>query len=86
MVIVVRDMLLLLMMMELKAEQRAHVSYIYHSVDRLFGNFELQKVFKRRISVEPLLPSLRSSCMRMRPLQPQGSVFRDCSRISIIRQ
>jgi hypothetical protein len=75
----------MMMIMEGKAEQRAHISYIYHFVDGLFDDFELQKVLKRRINVEPLLPSVLLSSMRMRPLQPQGSVFRDC-RIAVMRQ
>ena len=65
-------------MMEKKIVQRNHVSFIYHIVDGLFDDIELQMVSKRRIDVEPLLPSLLSSCMRMNPLQPQGSVSRGC--------
>jgi hypothetical protein len=76
---------LLMLMMRGKAEQCAHVSYIYHFVDSLFGDFELQKAPKRRINVESFLPFLLSSCIRMRPLRLQGLVFRDC-RIAIMRQ
>jgi hypothetical protein len=71
-------MLSMLKMMEKKIVQRNHVSFIYHIVDGLFDDIELQMVSKRRIDVEPLLPPLLSSCMRMNPLQPQGSVSRGC--------
>jgi hypothetical protein len=50
--------LVLMMMMEEKTDQCSHASYIYHSVDGLLDDFELQTVSKRRIDVEPLFPSL----------------------------
>lgn len=70
---------------EEKIVQRDHVPFKYHAVDVLFDDIELQKVAKRRINVEPLLPSLLPSCMRMKPLQPQGSVSRGCP-IAITRR
>jgi len=48
----------MLMMMEEKTDQCSHASYMYHSVDDLFDDCELQTVFKRRINIEPLFPSL----------------------------
>jgi hypothetical protein len=48
----------MLMMMEEKTDQCNPASYIYHSVTGLFHDFELQTVSKRRINVEPLIPSL----------------------------
>lgn len=74
----------MLMMMEEKTDQCSHASYINHSVHDLFDDFELQAVSKRRIDVEPLLPSLSTSCIRRRPLQPHGSVLHAC-RIAIMR-
>ena len=75
----------MLMLMEQKADQCNHAPFIYHIMEVLFDDIELQKVSKRRINVEPLLPSLLSSCMCMRSLQPQGSMSRD-SPIAITRR
>jgi hypothetical protein len=51
-------LMLMMMMMEKKTDQCSHVSYIYHACESLFDDFELQTVSKRRVNVEPLLPSL----------------------------
>lgn len=67
-----------MLMMEEKADQCSLASYIYHSVGGLFDDLKLHTVFKRRIDIEPLLPSLFSSCTRRRPMQGQGLLFRDC--------
>ena len=48
----------MLMLMEQKADQCNHAPFIYHIMEVLFDDIELQKVSKRRINVEPLLPSL----------------------------
>lgn len=54
-----------MLMMEEKPESCDHTSYIYHAVDSSFDNFELQSAFKRRIDVEPLLPSLLLTSLLM---------------------